>query len=596
MPDSAGIGNRVELLRSWLEAPNLQGDPGRRQQCHTELNQLRQLWQSDPALFSTRTLRTLKNLADQLKNAQLDTPKADIGGVHTVENQVSSAEQVLKTVFGYDTFRPGQKEIIEEVLTGRDAVGIMPTGAGKSITFQIPARILSGTVLVISPLIALMKDQVDATTSLGFRATFLNSSLTSEERRARLERAANGGYELIYVAPEGLEASVGYGLRGTALSLIAVDEAHCISHWGHDFRPAYRNLAGLKQRFGKIPILALTATATDVVTADIIEQLGITKPAIYRGSFYRSNLKLFSLPKPGRQNRTGNVPPVKDAIAELVKARAGESGIVYCLSRKSTDALAEHLRNHGIRAAAYHAGMESEARNKVQDAFSRDDIDVVVATIAFGMGIDKSNVRYVIHRDMPRSIEGYYQEIGRAGRDGLPSDCILFYSWSEVLAYDRFASDASPEISERVRGQSREMFRFAEETGCRHQRLVGHFGTLMPECGSSCDQCTPNDLFTEVIKPSSRKKGARKSLQAVQPRHSDSDGLFTELKALRKELADEQGVPAYIVFSDATLREIAARHPVSIGEFLDVPGVGPHKLERYGGSFLDLLRRLPRDF
>ena len=386
---------------------------------------------------------------------------------------------------------------------------------------------------------------------------------------------------------------MGYGLRGASLSLIAVDEAHCISHWGHDFRPAYRNLAGLKQRFGKIPVLALTATATDVVTRDIVEQLGITRPSIYRGSFYRENLKLYGLAKPGSKERGGKVPPVKDAITALVKARVGESGIVYCLSRKSTDALAEHLRSHGIRAAAYHAGMESEARSQVQEAFSRDDVDVVVATIAFGMGIDKSNVRYVIHRDMPRSIEGYYQEIGRAGRDGLSSDCILFYSWSDVLAYDRFANDAAPEMGERIRNQSREMFRFAEDPGCRHQRLVGYFGTLMQECGGSCDQCTPSELFTEESRTRSGKRGVRKSLQAVK--HSDTSDLFLALKTLRRQIADELGVPAYIVFNDATLREIAARHPTSIGEFLDVPGVGPHKLERYGGSFLDLLRRTPRE-
>jgi len=590
MPDSLTLDGCVEQLCSWLEAPGLPENPALREQCHAELNRLRKLWQSNPALFSVPTLRKLKNLAGRLKDTQLGVRGADVRGMQAADRQHSNAEQVLKSVFGYTTFRPGQRELIEEVMSGRDAVGIMPTGAGKSLTYQIPARMFPGSVLVISPLIALMKDQVDAASSVGLRATFLNSSLTSEERRSRLERAANGAYELVYAAPEGLEASVGYGLRGVSLSLIAVDEAHCISHWGHDFRPAYRNLAGLKQRFGRVPVLALTATATDEVTKDIIEQLGIRNPAMYRGSFFRGNLKLHGLAKPGRQNRSKSVPPVKEAITELVTARLGESGIIYCLSRKSTEALAEHLRDHGVRAGAYHAGMEPEARNQIQDAFSRDDIDVVVATIAFGMGIDKSNVRYVIHRDMPRSIEGYYQEIGRAGRDGLPSDCILFYSWSEVLAYDRFAADAPPEVSDRIRSHAREMFRFAEEPGCRHQRLVGYFGTLMPECESSCDQCSPRNLF-ETASLGRKGKRARTAVKAVRPESTETDALFTELKTLRRQIADEHKVPAFVVFSDATLREIAARHPVSLADLLDVPGVGPYKLEQYGGAFLELLRR-----
>ncbi len=584
----ADVKLRVERLCRSLEELQSAQDSKSRQRCHQELNHLRRLWQTDPSAFSARTIRSLKKFAESLRTAQLSRPRTDISDMQTVDVRVSGPDQVLKNVFGYDSFRPGQRELIAEVLSGRDAVGIMPTGAGKSLTYQIPARILAGTALVVSPLIALMKDQVDSVSGVGLRATFLNSSLAADERRQRIDRAVAGAYELIYAAPEGLEASVGHALGRVNLSLIAVDEAHCISHWGHDFRPAYRNLMGLKQRFGNIPVLALTATATDEVTQDIIEQLGIRSPAIYRGSFYRSNLKLYSFAKGGRG--LVKVPPVREAIAQLAAARPGESGIVYCLSRKSTDALAEYLKGCGFRAGAYHAGLQPDERSRVQEAFSRDEIDIVVATIAFGMGIDKSNVRYVIHRDMPRSVEGYYQEIGRAGRDGVDSDCILFYSWAEVNAYDRFASDAPPEVGERIRAQAREMFRFASESGCRHQRLVGYFGSLMPECAGSCDQCAPRDLFSTKVK-SRRSRGDHTADAVTRATDPVADELFGQLKALRRRLADERGVPAFVVFSDATLHEMVARHPVTQSELLDVPGIGPFKFQRYGQAFLDLLRR-----
>ena len=497
-PTPDGVQKRVVELCERLELSLSSEDARCRVKCNTELKQLRRLWQEHPSLFSTDTIRALKNFAQRLKNTQSVTLRTDGYDMQTASVRVSDPNEVLKNVFGYNSFRPGQRELINEVLSGRDAVGIMPTGAGKSLTYQIPARILAGTALVVSPLIALMKDQVDALAGVGLRATYLNSSLSYQERRSRIDRAAAGEFELVYAAPEGLEASVAQVLGRVSLSLIAVDEAHCISHWGHDFRPAYRNLAGLKQRLGNIPVLALTATATDEVTQDIIEQLGILQPALYRGSFFRSNLQLYSYAKGSQQKGSLKIPPVREAITKLITERPDESGIVYCLSRKSTDSLADYLRHRGIRASAYHAGLGAAERSKVQEAFSRDDIDVVVATIAFGMGIDKSNVRYVIHRDMPRSIEGYYQEIGRAGRDGVSSDCILFYSWAEVIAYDRFAAQAPPVISERIRSQAREMFRFACEPGCRHQRLVGYFGDLLAQCGSSCDQCRPQNLFAST--------------------------------------------------------------------------------------------------
>src|SRR5262245_53757678 len=339
----------------------------------------------------------------------------------------------------------------------------MPTGAGKSLTFQIPARILGGTVLVVSPLISLMKDQVDALERTGFRATFINSSLSPEERRARIRRAREGGYELIYVAPEGLEGSLRNLLDGVRISLVAVDEAHCISEWGHDFRPAYRRLRGLKHELGGIPILALTATATRRVAGDIIRQLGMAKPDGFKGSFFRPNLLLTAHKKgDGRGSR-------KD-ILTYVRGRAGESGIIYTLSRRNVESLAEYLRAAGVRALPYHAGLDDAVRERHQDASARDEADVVVATIAFGMGIDKSNVRYVIHREMPRSIENYYQEIGRAGRDGLASDCILLYSWADVVSHQRFQESIDdPDVRTEARRKSIAMYELADAPGCRHE-------------------------------------------------------------------------------------------------------------------------------
>jgi ATP-dependent DNA helicase RecQ len=307
---------------------------------------------------------------------------------------------VLTGVFGFAEFRPGQEKIISTVLGGRDCIGVMPTGAGKSLTFQIPARILPGTVLVVSPLISLMKDQVDALTRNGFRAAVINSSLDWETRRDRLRRLNAGEYELVYVAPEGLEGSLRNFLAGASISVVVVDEAHCISEWGHDFRPAYRKLRGLKSELGGIPILALTATATRRVVGDIIRQLGMVKPDGFKGSFFRPNLLLTAHKKgDGRGSR-------KDILA-YVRGRKGESGIIYTLSRRNVESLTDYLRAAGVRAVAYHAGLDDAVRERNQNAFARDEADVVVATIAFGMGIDKSNVRYVIHREMPRSIESY---------------------------------------------------------------------------------------------------------------------------------------------------------------------------------------------
>ncbi len=477
------------------------------------------------------------------------------------------------------------------MLAGRDCIAVMPTGAGKSLTYQIPARALGGTVLVVSPLISLMKDQVDAAVSVGLRATFLNSTLTSDERRERLEGLKRGDWELVYAAPEGLEAYAGYALQDTKLALIAVDEAHCISQWGHDFRPAYRNLKGLKARYG-VPVLALTATATPQVTNDIVDQLAMEAPLRVRGSVFRPNLHISAYLKAGEKAspRPGAVTDTKGSILRLVRARAGESGIVYCLSRRSVESMAEFLSGRGVKALAYHAGMTPEQREHVQNSFKRDDADVIVATVAFGMGIDKPDVRFVIHRDMPRSVESWVQEVGRAGRDGAPADCVLFYSWADVMGYERLVSDLEPSLADWHKGRVREMFRSAERRACRHQALAHHLGEALPPCGTSCDACAgldPVGAAPEV--PMKRASFGARAASAEGPSSAGSP-VFTKLRALRKKLADTRGVPAYMVFNDATLQEMAARRPSNEEQMRAVSGVGPKKWVEYGEIFLAALR------
>ena len=554
--------------------------PAHRAECEDKLAGLRKHWVAQPRCFSSRAVAALREISTLLRERT------------NRDEHLVKAKAVLKDVFGYRSFRPGQEDIIATVLSGRDCVGVMPTGAGKSLTYQIPARVLGGTTLVISPLIALMKDQVDAVNEVGIRATFLNSSLSPDDKRERVARAVRGEYELIYAAPEGIEASLGSLFGRIKPRLVAVDEAHCISHWGHDFRPAYRNLLGLKSRFNDPPILALTATATAEVTRDIIEQLAMQGPASFRGSFFRPNLHLHAY----RKGDDG--PSVRERILRLARARPGQSGIVYCLSRRSTEQTADYLREHGVAALAYHAGMESDERSRVQDAFRCDKADVVVATVAFGMGIDKSNVRYVIHRDMPRSIEGYYQEIGRAGRDGVASDCVLFYSWADVVGYDRlfeFGNDLPPALVARHRDRVREMFRLAEWQECRHQALAAYFGESIKACGESCSICAGWDVVAES-KPVTRKAMKRRPDAAPPPPQQPAappgaeENLFVALKALRRRIADARKMPAYIVFNDATLIAMAESKPTTPDELLAIPGVGPRKLAAYGEAFLSLLR------
>lgn len=391
--------------------------------------------------------------------------------------------QALKHFFGYDQFRLQQQAIIEQVLDGKDVMAIMPTGGGKSICYQLPAMLLPGLTLVISPLIALMKDQVDALTANGIQAAFLNSSQSQEVQKEIIHQVRQGVIKILYIAPERIPnnytAFIDF-LKPLQPSLFAVDEAHCISSWGHDFRPEYLKLAVFKQHFPNTPLIALTASADEQTQQDILDKLAITHARVFLSSFNRSNIHYYVVPK------VNTIPN----IAAYIKGHMNDAGIIYALSRASTEEIADKLKGYGINATFYHAGMDAQRRSKVQDAFQKDEIKVIVATIAFGMGIDKSNVRYVIHHDVPKNLEGYYQETGRAGRDGLKSDAIMFYAKGDIFKMRSFVViDGNVNQSNIALNKLNQMQDFAEHDGCRRQFLMAYFGEQFPDFCGTCDYC-----------------------------------------------------------------------------------------------------------
>jgi ATP-dependent DNA helicase RecQ len=419
----------------------------------------------------------------------------------------------LKEHFGFEKFRPNQEEIINCILSGQNTLAIMPTGGGKSICFQLPALLLPGITIVISPLIALMKDQVDSLKANGIKACFINSSQTSEEQQFYINAIQANEIKLVYIAPESLTYLEDL-FNTITVSLIAIDEAHCISAWGHDFRPAYTNLGYLKNRFPSTPILALTATADKATRTDIAEQLNLVNPKTFVASFDRKNLSLEVRPALDRVKQ----------ILDFIQTKPNESGIIYCLSRKTTEELAEKLQKTGVKASAYHAGLDNTIRSEVQDAFINDDCQVVCATIAFGMGIDKSNVRWVIHYNLPKNIEGYYQEIGRAGRDGLPSETILFESYGDLIQLQKFASEGSN--AEVQLAKLERMKQYADALSCRRKILLSYFGELVTENCGNCDICkNPPAFFDGTII-------AQKALSAIA-RLKESEALAVVVDFLR---------------------------------------------------------------
>lgn len=575
----------------------------------------------------------------------------------------------LKENFGFEKFRPNQEEIINCILSGQDTLAIMPTGGGKSICFQLPALVFEGITIVISPLIALMKDQVDGLKANGIEACFINSSQTEDERQFYIESLKSNAIKLVYIAPESL-SFLDNIFNSLTISLIAIDEAHCISSWGHDFRPAYTNLGYLKNRFPSTPILALTATADKATRKDISEQLNLKNPKLFVASFDRKNLSLEVRPALDRVKQ----------IIDFIQEKPNESGIVYCLSRKTTEELAEKLQKTGISAKAYHAGLDNKIRSKTQDEFINDDCKVVCATIAFGMGIDKSNVRWVIHYNLPKNIEGYYQEIGRAGRDGLPSETVLFESYGDVIQLQKFASqglNAEVQLAKLER-----MKQYADALSCRRKILLSYFGELVTENCGNCDICKNPPLFFDGTVIAQKALSAVIRLQETEPlpviidflrgsknayiyekeyqnlktygvgadlswydwnqyliqlinlgyceiafhkqnkirltslakkvlfegekvqlttvqkiniekqesketkSKSFANSLFETLRKLRYEISKEEQVPAYVIFSDAALRQMETERPMSDQELLAIDGVGKAKLEKYGDAFI----------
>ena len=599
--------------------------------------------------------------------------------------------QTLKTYFGYDSFRPLQEDIIRHLMDRKDALVLMPTGGGKSICYQLPALLSEGTAVVVSPLISLMKDQVETLCANGIAAGALNSN-NDETENASLRRACmDGKLKLLYISPEKLLAEANYLLRDMHISLFAIDEAHCISQWGHDFRPEYTQMGILHQLFPQVPIIALTATADKITREDIIKQLHLNQPRIFISSFDRPNLSLTV--KRGYQQKEKS-----KAILDFIARHPGESGIIYCMSRSKTETVAQMLQKQGIKSAVYHAGLSPARRDEAQDDFINDRMQVVCATIAFGMGIDKSNVRWVIHYNLPKSIESFYQEIGRAGRDGMPSDTLLFYSLADLILLTKFATDSGQQSINLEKLQR--MQQYAEADICRRRILLSYFGeNTTCDCGN-CDVCkNPPERFdgTIIVQKAlsaiarseqqigtgilvdilrgnmssevtergyhrlktfgaGREVPARdwhdyllqmlqlgyfeiaynennhlkitqsgtdvlfgrarallvtirreEAVQATKGRkrkatvptkelplglpNTESGELFEALRTLRKRLADQEALPAYIVLSDKVLHLLSTSRPTTIEEFGNISGIGEYKKKKYGKEFVELIRK-----
>ncbi len=492
-----------------------------------------------------------------------------------------SMHETLKRHFGYDEFRPLQKNIIERVLGKEDCLVLMPTGGGKSLCFQLPTLLQDGLTIVVSPLISLMKDQVDALIANGINAAFINSSLTQAEITDILSEVQRGAVKLLYIAPERLSVPHFESLMHTLpISLFAIDEAHCISEWGHDFRPDYRNLSQLRTKFPNIPIIALTATATQKVREDIVKQLDLPSPHIFTSSFNRENLSYEVLPKKESFN----------TILSLIELHPQESVIIYCFSRKDTEDIAAKLVAQGHNAGTYHAGLTAEQRRDNQDKFIRDEIHIMVATIAFGMGIDKPDVRLVIHHSLPKSIEGYYQETGRAGRDGLPARCVLLFSEADKYKQDFFIGRISDEEEKQQAQHNLEQsLQYGRLSLCRRKFLLGYFNEDFAEenCGN-CDQCVafaplqPAELVVEEVAVRSRSS-------QTSTGNYDTE-LFGVLRQLRMRESKRLRVAPYIVFGDKSLRDMAEKKPTTDATFLEINGVGDKKLKKFGKKFIEAIK------
>ena len=599
--------------------------------------------------------------------------------------------QTLKTYFGYDSFRPLQEEIIRHILDGNDALVLMPTGGGKSICYQLPALLREGTAVVVSPLISLMKDQVEALCANGISAGALNSSNDETENAALRRACTEGRLKLLYISPEKLLAEANYLLRDMHISLFAIDEAHCISQWGHDFRPEYAQMGILHQQFPHVPIIALTATADKITREDIIRQLHLNHPRTFISSFDRPNLSLTV--KRGYQQKEKS-----KTILDFIARHPGESGIIYCMSRSKTESVAQMLQKQGIRTSVYHAGLSPSLRDKAQDDFINDRVQVVCATIAFGMGIDKSNVRWVIHYNLPKSIESFYQEIGRAGRDGLPSDTLLFYSLADLILLTKFATESGQQNINLEKLQR--MQQYAESDICRRRILLSYFGEIADHDCGNCDVCknpperfdgtvivqkalsaivrTDQQIGTGVLvdilrgnmspevvgkgyqqlktfaagrdvpardwhdyllqmlqlgyfeiaynennhlkitsagsdvlfgratarlvvirrEETNETKRGRKRKETVPAQelplglpNTENEALFEALRKLRKRLADEEALPAYIVLSDKVLHLLSTSRPTNLEEFGNISGIGEYKKKKYGKEFINLIRK-----